>query len=256
MAVYGIPYNNEIKPTDLFSGISNDIVTNKTEKIIILLHASPIGIDFGMIDVDNDKIKHFPIHFEDLLPLIYIKKKIYIAMGHYHKSFKKWTFDNVLCCMPGSIYPLSAKEKDKRAFSIYDSDSHEIEKIVPENITNLDYNYFFLSPFEINNISLQISESLKNTTSITKAFVNIEGYINEIDKLDKIKDDINGVWEKNHKIPIEWNLNVSVVESLKPEIKSILKEINDIGKKETVSDEVLTRAKKLIFESYKGISDK
>lgn len=256
VAIYGIPYNNDIKPVDLFSKISHDILTDKTENNLLLLHASPIGINFGMIDVDNNKIKHFPIHFEDLLPLIYIKKKIYIAMGHYHKSFKKWKFDNVLCCMPGSIYPLSAKEKEKRAFSIYDTNEHDAGRVILENMTNLSYKYFFLSPFDINSISQQISESLEKSSSVTKLFINIEGYINQIAKLDKIRNDIDERWGKNHKIPIEWDMNVSVVESLKPEIKSILSKIDKTSKEKTISNEVLTKAKKLIFESYKGISGK
>ena len=250
--IYGAPYNNSIKPMELFAEISKDINSNKSDRNILIVHGSPVGVDFGMIDADRGKINYFPIHFDDLLPLIYIKKDIYMAMGHFHKIFRNWEFDQLKVCMPGSIYPLSSKEVEKRSFSIYDSENHSFTRVALDDLTNLIFKYIFISPFDVNNALNNISNSIMKTTPINKAVISMDGYINDLRKIDEIKEKINTLWSKKHKIPIEWNINVTTIKSLKPEIKNILSKIDEEGEKNSVPEEIISKAKKLVFEAYKG----
>ncbi len=72
-------------------------------------HASYVALPEIFADLGDSQAIHLPLTREDIMALNFD----YFALGHYHNA-KHWQVGNTQCVYPGSIEPLSFKEKEKR----------------------------------------------------------------------------------------------------------------------------------------------
>ena len=87
-------------------------------------HASYVALPEIFADLGDSQAIHIPLTQEDIITLGFD----YFALGHYHNA-KHWQVGNTQCVYPGSIEPLSFKEKEKRY--IFLVECNEALKITP-----------------------------------------------------------------------------------------------------------------------------
>ena len=105
IAFHLFPFSPEITGQDLVK------IRQKTEAKfeIGVCHASYVAIRDIFNDLGDSQAIHIPLLPEDVKLLQFD----YLALGHYHNA-KYWQVGKTHCVYPGSIEPLSFKEKGKR----------------------------------------------------------------------------------------------------------------------------------------------
>lgn len=250
LRIYGVPYTDKYSASEIFNSIADDININNVKKVIIIVHGSPIGKHFGIIDLDREKVKHFPIFYEDIANLLSTDISIYLGIGHYHSNFQTGVFNNLLWCIPGSIYPLSIKEAESRMISIYDTDTHSLSSLAINDITNLTKSEYLINSFSIAGLKKEILEKTGKLNAFTKHYISINGYTDDIKQLDTLIKEIDNKWEINHKLPIIWIKDIKATKSIAPELQIIINHIISKGEQNNLPTNIINESIQLAIKGY------
>ncbi len=250
LRIYGVPYTDKYSASEIFNSITDDINISNIKKVIIIVHGSTIGKHFGIIDLDREKVKHFPIFYEDIANLISTNISIYLGIGHYHSNFQTGIFNNLLWCIPGSIYPLSIKETESRMISIYDTDTHSLSSFAIKDITNLTKSEYLINSFSIAGLKNEISEKTDKLNAFTKHYISINGYTDDIKQLDTLIKEIDIKWNINHKLPIIWIKDIKATKSIAPELQIIINHITSKGEQNNIPGNVINKSIQLAIKGY------
>jgi predicted phosphodiesterase len=117
---------------------------------------------------------YFPIYPEDLtgLPIRYL------AMGHFHRRFYHAT-SPVLCCYPGSAYPVSARETGVRSVALVqlaDETSGQAEAIPLEGTTWYGNIELRCLPRQEEKMFAELEEALSSLAPGARPVVSVTGY--------------------------------------------------------------------------------
>ena len=117
---------------------------------------------------------YFPVYPEDLkeLPIRYL------AMGHFHRRFYHTT-SPVLCCYPGSAYPVTVRETGVRSVALVqlqDETSGQVEAIPLEGTTWYRSIELRCMPRREESLFAKLEEALSGLAPGARPVVSVTGY--------------------------------------------------------------------------------
>jgi DNA repair exonuclease SbcCD nuclease subunit len=117
---------------------------------------------------------YFPIYPEDLKGLA-IR---YLAMGHFHRRFYHST-QPVLCCYPGSAYPVTVRETGPRSVALVHLEgesSGQVEAIALEGTTWYQSIELRCLPRQEERMFAELEEALSSLPPEARPVVSVSGY--------------------------------------------------------------------------------